>query len=85
MTEPTYQQMRLLDVLSKGRGRHAPMAFISVRDPGAVKVFRGGRPDTAFALADVEACADAGWAVFDRRMRRYRITPAGRAKRQEER
>ena len=85
MTNPTDIQLRILDTLAMGRGRHAAMAYISLSRPDTVRVFRAGRECTAFGLADLDACAAAGWVDFDRRMRRYRITKAGRAKRREER
>jgi len=79
----TDEQLRLLDALAAGRGRYAAMAYLTA--DGAVTVYRGGRVETAFALQDVMACEDAGWVCRAKYSGRYRITPAGRAKRQEER
>ena len=82
MTAPITQAQRyVLDVLSMGRGRHAPMAYKSAVDQTAVWVYRDHRSATAFSLAVVEECVARSWVAFDAKTHRYRITPAGRAKR----
>jgi len=82
MSKPTESQWRVLDVLSRGRGRHAPMAYHIERD--TVTVYRAGREVTAFALGDVLACVER-YLVVREACSRYRITPYGRAFRKEHR
>lgn len=83
MTEPTEAQWRILDVLAMGRGRHAPMAWLT--PDGAVKVYRGGRKETEFDHANVCVCIKAGWVSAVPGTLRYRLTLAGRVKQIEER
>ena len=73
--ETRREQLRLLDTLDAGRGRHAPMAMIC--ESGGVNVYRGGRRDTSFSIATCEQCRAAGWVKI-LPPGRYAITPAGR-------